>query len=106
MIVVVGRVTTDAERRDELVRIGEEVASASRAEDGCLSYALYADTTNADRFVFVEEWESQEALERHFGTPHIALFMKAIPTVVAAPPDVKFHTIASTVDLAELGART
>jgi quinol monooxygenase YgiN len=106
MIVVVGRVTTDAERRDELVRIGEEVASASRAEEGCLSYALYEDTANEDRFVFVEEWESQEALERHFRTPHIALFMKAIPTVVAAPPDVKFHTIASTVDLAQLGART
>jgi quinol monooxygenase YgiN len=106
MIVVVGRVTTDAERRDELVRIGEEVASASRAEEGCLSYALYEDTANEDRFVFVEEWESQEALERHFRTPHIARFMKAIPTVVAAPPDVKFHTIASTVDLAQLGART
>ena len=102
MIVVVGRVTTDAARRDELIRIGQALARASRAEDGCLSYRLYEDTEAENEFVFVEEWESQEALQRHFGTPHIAEFMAAIPGAVAAAPDVKFHTIASTVDLADL----
>ena len=55
-----------------------------------------------NEFVFVEEWESQEALQRHFGTPHIAEFMAAVPGAVVAAPDVKFHTIASTVDLADL----
>ena len=30
MIVVVGRVRTDAERREELVRLGQTVAAASR----------------------------------------------------------------------------
>ncbi len=104
MIVVVGRVMTDAGRRGDLVRIGQAVAVASRAEEGCLSYRLYEDTEAVDEFVFVEEWESQKALERHFGTPHIAQFMKAIPTALVAPPDVKFHTIASTVDLADLNA--
>jgi hypothetical protein len=30
--------------------------------------------------------------------------MRAIPAAVVAPPDVKFHTIASTMDLADVGA--
>ncbi|HEV7584990.1 MAG TPA: putative quinol monooxygenase [Solirubrobacteraceae bacterium] len=102
MIVAVGRVVTDAGRREDLKRIGQTVARASRAEAGCLSYRLYGDTENENEFVFVEEWESQEALERHFSTPHIAEFMRAIPSAVAAPPDVKFHTVERTVDLAEL----
>jgi quinol monooxygenase YgiN len=102
MIVVVGRVTTDAARRSELVRIGQAVAKASRAEEGCISYRVYEDTEAGHEFVFVEEWADQEALQRHFRTPHIARFMQEIPAAVAAPPDVKFHTIASTVDLAEL----
>jgi quinol monooxygenase YgiN len=105
MIVVVGRVVTDAARREDLKRIGQAVARASRAEEGCLSYRVYEDTELDNEFVFVEEWESQQALERHFGTPHIAEFMGAIRATVAAPPDVRFHTIESSVDLADLNTR-
>ena len=102
MIVVVGRVQTDAERRDALVRIGQAVADVSREETGCVSYRLYKDTERPNEFVFVEEWESSEALRRHFATPHVREFMRAIPEAIVAPPDVKFHTIASTMDLADV----
>ena len=102
MIVVVGRVSTDADKRDELVRGGQAVAAASRAEAGCLAYRLYEATDEENAFVFVEEWESDEALKRHFATPHIAEFMQAVPGVITAPPDVKFHTVASSIDLAEV----
>jgi len=103
--VVVGRVVTDAARREELIRIAQAVAGASRHEEGCVSYRIYEDAEIENEFVFVEEWESQEALERHFGTPHIAEFMAAVPGAVATAPEVKFHTIASTVDLADLNTR-
>jgi quinol monooxygenase YgiN len=107
MIVVVGRVRTDDARRADLVRIGQTVAAASREEDGCRSYRVYEDTERPNEFVFVEEWDSHQALEKHFRTPHIAEFMRTVPAAIDGPSDVKFHTIASTVDLAELDvART
>ena len=102
MIVVVGRVQTDAESRDALIRIGQAVAQASREETGCISYRLYEDTEVENEFVFVEEWESEEALKQHFATAHIRDFMQAIPATIVAPPDVKFHTIASSMDLADV----
>jgi quinol monooxygenase YgiN len=102
MIVVVGRVKTDPGKREALVRVGQAVAAASRAEAGCISYRLYEDTEINNEFVFVEEWESSEALQRHFATPHVGEFMQAIPATIVAPPDVKFHTIASSMDLAEV----
>ncbi len=102
MIVVVGRVRTDPDRRDALLEAGQAVAAASRAEPGCISYRLYEDTEAENEFVFVEEWESDEALRRHFATPHISEFMAAIPAAIVAPPDVKFHTIASSMDLSEV----
>ncbi len=104
MIVVVGRVSTDAARRSELVRIGQAVAAASRTETGCISYRLYEDSEAVNEFVFVEEWESEEALKRHFATSHIGDFMRAIPATLVAPPEVKFHTIASSKDLSEVTA--
>jgi len=102
MIVVVGKVRTDAERRDELVRVGEAVAAASREEAGCHDYRIFQDTTDPDAFVVVEEWEDQAALDAHFAMPHVAEFMQGIMPTLSAPPDVKFHTVASTVDLAQV----
>jgi quinol monooxygenase YgiN len=102
VIVVVGRVQTDAGKRAELVRIGEAVAAASRLERGCISYRIYEDTERENEFVFVEEWESDDALQRHFTTSHVAAFMRAIPATIVAPPDVKFHSIASSMDLADV----
>lgn len=102
MIVVVGRVRTDADRRSELVRIGQAVAACSRAETGCISYRLYEDTEIANDFVFVEEWESNDALQQHFATPHVREFMQSIRATIVGPPDVKFHTIASSMDLADV----
>lgn len=104
MIVVVGRVVTDADRRDELVRIGKTVARASREEAGNISYRIYQDTELENEFVFVEEWASNDALQDHFATSHVGEFMQAIQATLVAPPDVKFHTIASTMDLGEVTA--
>ena len=102
MIVVVGRVKTDADKRHALMRVGQAVAAASRTEEGCVSYRLYEDTELENEFVFVEEWENGDALQAHFATAHVREFMQAIPATIIAPPDVKFHTIASTMDLADV----
>jgi quinol monooxygenase YgiN len=102
VIVVVGRVQTDAGKRADLVRIGEAVAAASRLERGCISYRIYEDTERENEFVFIEEWESDDALRQHFTTSHVAAFMRAIPATIVAPPDVKFHSIASSMDLADV----
>jgi quinol monooxygenase YgiN len=104
MVVVVGRVRTDEGRRAELIRIGQAVASTSREEPGCISYQVCQDTEDEDAFVFVEEWESEEALEAHFGTSHIATFMSAIRETIVGQPEVKFHTVARSRDLAEVSA--
>jgi quinol monooxygenase YgiN len=104
VIVVVGRVVTDDVKRGDLIEVAHEVAAASRAEHGCISYRIYEDSERANEFVFVEEWDSEEALQRHFATSHIARFMQAIMATIVQPPDVKFHVIASTRDLSEVGA--
>jgi quinol monooxygenase YgiN len=97
-------VSTDAAKRAQLIDVAQKVASASRQEAGCISYRIYEDTENPKQFVFVEEWDSEEALQRHFGTAHIGEFMQAIPGTIVAAPDVKFHEIASTRDLSQVGA--
>jgi quinol monooxygenase YgiN len=104
MIVVVGRVRTDADKREQLVRIGQAVALASRADAGCISYRLYEDSEIENDFVFLEEWESDEALRRHFATPHVAEFMGRSRRRSSRRPTSNSTQIASSMDLADVSA--
>lgn len=101
MLVVMGRVKTDDAKREELLRVAHANTAPSRAEKRCVGYRFYEDTEERNSFVFVEEWESLDALKEHFGTPHIATFMRAIASVITAPPDVQVYEVATTMTLAE-----
>lgn len=102
MIVVVAKLTTDAERRDELIRLGEAVAAASRAEEGCLGYRLFQATDDPHAFVMVEEWADRAALEAHFATEHVATFMRAFPATLSEAPDVRFHDVSGSRTLQDV----
>lgn len=43
----------------------------SSQEEGCINYNLHRHLTNPAAFMFYENWESTEALEKHRGSPHI-----------------------------------
>ncbi len=105
MIVVIGRVRTDGERREALVELGQEVARASRAETGCIDYRLLADTEDSRRFVFIEQWADDAALQAHFRTPHIERLLAELPGLLSAAPEVGFHSVEHTRDLAAMTRR-
>lgn len=96
MIVVTGRVETTAEKEADLIAIGQTMCRASRDDAGCLGYRLYADTEQPHHFVFIEEWEDDDALQAHFRQPHTAEFMGEVSGLLAGQPDASFHTVAST----------
>ncbi|MCU1454023.1 MAG: hypothetical protein JWN46_2169 [Acidimicrobiales bacterium] len=96
MIVVVGRVRTTPDQRDELLDVARTMCAASRGDDGCLGYRFSEDTERPDHFVFLEEWADDAALQAHFAQPHTATFMRSIALLLDGPADVSFHEIAST----------
>jgi len=104
MIVVIGRLRSSAEKRDELIERAAALTAASRAEAGCTGYRFYADTEDPDAFCFVEEWEDLGALKAHFGTPHIASFMQAVPSLLSAAPDLTFHIVERSMGMEEMTA--
>ena len=53
-----------------------DLIRSTRAEDGCEDYGCYEDTGQPGRYVFVERWRDQAALDRHLRTPHMAAWMK------------------------------
>jgi len=96
VIVVTGRVSIPSQRREEFLALATGMCAASRGDDGCSGYRVYEDLEQPGRYVFVEEWRDDDALQSHFAQPHTAKFMRALVPLLAEPADALFHTTAAT----------
>ena len=60
--------------RDKVVELARPCLEATRKEEGCLRYELYASIEDDVTLQFVEEWADIDSLRAHIKTPHIATF--------------------------------
>jgi quinol monooxygenase YgiN len=68
-IRVIARALARAGKENQLRSTLVGMLRPTRAEQGCILYELY-ESNNGGLFYFYEEWESQDALDRHTTTPH------------------------------------
>lgn len=101
MVVQIVTVSIKPERRDrwmELIRLN---ATQTRAEHGCESYRVSEDVDTPNTFVLVEEWTSMDAQYEHFRDPEFGRLMGSLEEVLAGPPEVSIHEVASTQTLGQ-----
>ncbi len=55
------------------------------AEPGCLQYDLFADASDENKFVLVEHWATQAALDAHDLAPHMVEADRLNPSFRAKP---------------------
>ena len=99
MVVVAGTVNINPITREEAARVALKMVAATKQEAGCLAYDFWSDLADPNRFHVFEEWETQEALEEHFQTPHMAEFMEALPALVAGPPNIMRYEVGAVSQL-------
>ena len=80
-------------------------ARGTHAEEGCLTYALHQDNANPLHFVLLERWRSQEDLDAHMTTPHVADLFAFAGTEgnLAAAPSLTFSTALRIGDPTKAG---
>ena len=62
------------------------LVAPTRAEDGCLSYALYESADTPGVFVTVESWRHPADLEAHLASDHIAQTFAVAGEALAGQP--------------------
>jgi quinol monooxygenase YgiN len=83
MLIVTGSLLARQDSFEELRAEALEHVGRSRKEPGCLSHAVHVDCENPLRLVFIEEWESREALLAHFAVPESRDFVKSARALAA-----------------------
>jgi quinol monooxygenase YgiN len=92
MLIVTGSLVARQDSFEELRAQAVEHVRRSRGEPGCLSHAVHVDCENPLRLVFIEEWESREALLAHFAVAESRGFVKAARALAAeASPIAMFE---------------
>ena len=78
MIIVQGWARLPDKAIDALEEAVLAMVGATRAEVGCIDYAMARDISDPHLIRISEVWESDGALMAHFTTPHMAAFNAAI----------------------------
>jgi quinol monooxygenase YgiN len=99
MIIVSGIMAVGPSSHDRMVELARTVSTESLKEPGCRAYGLWADPDVRGRFRIFEEWDSQEALTEHFGTPHFAAFGSNLGELELASMDVHRYIDPEVEDL-------
>jgi len=81
MIVVAGYLKLRPGTFDKLSTPMQVMIAASRAEEGCHAYSYGRDVIDPDTIRVFELWESHDALERHFATPHLKAWREELADV-------------------------
>lgn len=97
MIVIAGTGSLPPENTDAFMAAANEMAAASRAEDGNIEYCFSVEAPGKIRFF--EIWESEEALGAHFTAPHIEAFGAAINELGITGMDGKKYEVSSVSPL-------
>jgi quinol monooxygenase YgiN len=91
VLVVVATLTGKSDKREELTAVLGEAAAGTRSEPGCSMYAMTRDLEDPDRYVSVEVWEDQAALDAHFVGPNIAKLFAAAGELFDGGADIKVY---------------
>lgn len=76
MIVVMGYIHLATSDVKEFLDDIEVIGPGTRAEKGCLFYAVTLDDASAGRMVVTERWQDQASLTAHFEGPQTASFQR------------------------------
>lgn len=77
MIYVIATLTIKPGSADALRAPAAACMTETRKEEGCLAYDLHQSFTDPDKLVFVEQWESRQALSIHSKTEHLKAWRDA-----------------------------
>lgn len=91
MLLIMGTVRLPEGSLDRALPAMEKMVTASRAEDGCFTYAYGQDVLDPTLIHVVERWRDREALKAHAASAHMAEWRAAGADLGLHDRDLKLY---------------
>mgnify|MGYP001290083711 CR=1 FL=1 len=96
MIIIHGSFPIKSEGREEALKKMQDMARFSRQESGCITYEFYVGLSNPNLVLLFQEWGSVEALESHWETDHMKIFLDQLPEILAGEVATRRYEVRSS----------
>lgn len=95
MIVVKITMNPLPEKQLEVMQTLLSMIEPTSKEAGCLSYNVFCDIEDRNRFNLLGEWETREDLDHHI-TSHRFGAMLGIKALLSEPLEIQIHTVSQS----------
>lgn len=83
------------EKQLELSQTILSLIGPGEEEPGCISYCALCNMSDKNRFILLEEWESQEDLDNHIQSDRFGVLL-GTKTLLSEPLQIRIHTVSQT----------
>lgn len=91
MIRVVAKHFAKEDKLNEILELYKELVQKSRNDEGCISYELLQDLSNAKILTIVEQWETKEALDKHMNESHFKILVPKISEMLESGTEINIY---------------
>jgi quinol monooxygenase YgiN len=102
-IITMVRIVIPPEKRSEILKVSCSLMGLTRVQPGCISCRMYFDMENENALSLVEEWKSQDALDKNIRSEQYRKIL-ALLDMSTEPPEIQFNTVLSTAGLEAVAA--
>jgi quinol monooxygenase YgiN len=96
-MMIVAKLSVKPDKSLDFIEAAREMIEKSNTESGCSFYQLYQDPYDNSKFVFVEEYKNQVAVDAHFAADYFVAFGPKIGDMLVGAPEIKIVTVAKEV---------
>ena len=95
-VVVIASIKVKAGSEERARTLLQSIVPPTLEEPGCLEYALHQSITDPTEFMFVERWDTDEALAAHAAStlPHRLALRESLGELVDGRPSVTRWRVA------------
>lgn len=90
---IIAQVTSQPDKIEELKSLLLNLVEPTRSEKGCVSYQLLQDKTDSAKFVFIEEWTDDSAIDAHMTTAHVQEAFSKAQSLLAKAPEINRYVL-------------
>lgn len=88
MFIINAKIKIDESKRNDYLKMMEELVKNSNQEEGVLFYQHYEDVSERNSFVVVENYKDEQAMRHHNDSDHFKTFSQHISDYIIEKPVV------------------
>jgi len=91
--MITARIFVKPERVADFIEAAKAMIDSSNKEPGCENYMLYQNPYDNTKFIFVETWKDQAAIDAHFSMSYFKAFGPKTQDWLLQPTELKIFDV-------------